>query len=80
MDKNKVLTALISILLSAIASFIGNVGAGRASNDPVVVREAIEAGIKAGLTQSLPQRDQSQRAPFQGAIAMPTIAVTATDK
>ncbi len=79
-NKSKIIGIILSILASALASFMGNTAAGKASNDPQVIREAIQEGIKAGLVESEKAKAQvvkyqSMRAPFQ----MPTDA-TATVK
>lgn len=60
MDKNKLFTAIVGILLAALSSFLGNVGAGKATNDPQVIKEAIQEGIKAGLVEATKAKEPAK--------------------
>ena len=60
MDKNKLISALISALVGVVISFLGNVSAGKALNDPSVVKQAITDGVKAGLVAAEQQATKAK--------------------
>lgn len=55
--KDKILSTLLTIVLAALSSFLGNASAGRlnAADPSPIIAQAVAAGVQAGLAAHLPQ-------------------------